>query len=134
MDNNNEQNGFVYTYSAKNQDEIKAIREKYEKREESNMERLRRLDRAAESRATIISLIFGIVGTLILGFGMSLMMSELSSIIGLGQTSAIIIGILSGLVGAVIAILAYPAYNYVLKRERERIAPEILKLADELLK
>ncbi|MBE6596872.1 MAG: MotA/TolQ/ExbB proton channel family protein [Ruminococcaceae bacterium] len=134
MDNNNEQNGFAYTYSAKNQDEIRAIREKYEKREESKMERLRRLDRAAESRATVISLIFGIVGTLILGFGMSLMMSELSSIIGLGQTSAIIIGILSGLVGAVIAILAYPAYNYVLKRERERIAPEILKLADELLK
>lgn len=134
MDNNNEQNGFAYTYSAKNQDEIRAIREKYEKREESKMERLRRLDRAAESRATVISLIFGIVGTLILGFGMSLMMSELPSILGMGQTTAIIIGILSGLVGAVIAILAYPAYNYVLKRERERIAPEILKLADELLK
>ncbi|MBQ7344035.1 MAG: hypothetical protein IJW53_04645 [Clostridia bacterium] len=134
MDNNNEQNGFVYTYSAKNQDEIKAIREKYEKREESKMERLRRLDRTAESRATALSLIFGIVGALILGFGMSLMMSELPTILGMGQTTAIIIGILTGIVGGAIAVLAYPAYNFVLKRERARIAPEILKLTDELLK
>ncbi len=134
MNNNNEQNAFVYTYSAKNRDEIKAIREKYEKREESKMERLRRLDRSAENKATIASLILGVVGTLVLGFGMSLAMSELSSMLGISAPLALIIGALLGVVGGAIAAVAYPVYNVVLKRERERVAPEILELTDELMK
>ena len=132
--NNNEQNNFTYTYSAKDRDEIRAIRSKYEKREESKMERLRRLDRSAEGRATAISLIFGVVGALILGFGMSLIMSELSAMLGLSGISAIAIGVILGAAGGVLVALAYPVYNYVIKKERERIAPEILRLTDELMK
>ena len=132
--NNNEQNNFTYTYSAKDRDEIRAIRSKYEKREESKMERLRRLDRSAEGRATAISLIFGVVGALILGFGMSLIMSELSAMLGLSGISAIVIGVILGAAGGVLVALAYPVYNYVINKERERIAPEILRLTDELMK
>ena len=134
MSNNSEQNNFTYTYSAKDRDEIRAIRSKYEKREESKMERLRRLDRSAEGRATAISLIFGVVGTLILGFGMSLIMSELSAMLGLSGISAIALGVILGAAGGVLVALAYPVYNYVIKKERERIAPEILRLTDELMK
>ena len=134
MSNNSEQNKFTYTYSAKDRDEIRAIRSKYEKREESKMERLRRLDRGAESRATAISLIFGIIGTLILGFGMSLIMSELSTMLGLSGISSIALGVILGVAGGVLVALAYPVYNYVIKKERERIAPEILRLTDELMK
>ena len=134
MSNNSEQNNFTYTYSAKDRDEIRAIRSKYEKREESKMERLRRLDRGAENRATAISLIFGIIGTLILGFGMSLIMSELSSMLGLSGISSIALGVILGVAGGVLVALAYPVYNYVIKKERERIAPEILRLTDELMK
>lgn len=134
MNNNNEQNNFTYTYSAKDRDEIRAIRSKYEKREESKMERLRRLDRSAEGRATAISLIFGVVGALILGFGMSLIMSELSAMLGLSGISAIALGVILGAAGGVLVALAYPVYNYVIKKERERIAPEILRLTDELMK
>ena len=134
MSNNSEQNNFTYTYSAKDRDEIRAIRSKYEKREESKMERLRRLDRGAENRATAISLIFGIIGTLILGFGMSLIMSELSTMLGLSGISAIALGVILGAAGGVLVALAYPIYDYVIKKERERIAPEILRLTDELMK
>ena len=134
MNNNTEQNNFSNKYSAKLQDEIKAIRSKYEKREESKMERLRRLDRSAEGRATAISLIFGTVGALILGFGMSLIMSELSAMLGLSGVSAIALGVIFGVVGGLLVALAYPVYNYVIKKERERIAPEILRLTDELMK
>ena len=134
MSNNSEQNNFTYTYSAKDRDEIRAIRSKYEKREESKLERLRRLDRGAENRATAISLIFGIIGTLILGFGMSLIMSELSTMLGLSGISAIALGVILGAAGGVLVALAYPIYDYVIKKERERIAPEILRLTDELMK
>ena len=134
MHNNNEQNNFIYTYSAKERDEVRAIRDKYIPREESKMDRLRRLDRTAESRATVVSLILGIVGTLILGFGMSLVLSDLSLILGDNKVVSVIVGVVFGLVGGAVAALAYPVYNTVLAKERERIAPEIIRLTDELMK
>ena len=134
MQNNNEQNNFTYTYSAKERDEVRAIRDKYIPREESKMDRLRRLDRTAESRATVVSLILGIVGTLILGFGMSLVLSDLSLILGDNKVVSVIVGVVFGLVGGAVAALAYPVYNTVLAKERERIAPEIIRLTDELMK
>ncbi|MBQ4141745.1 MAG: hypothetical protein IJD70_10440 [Clostridia bacterium] len=134
MEENN--NGFIYTYSAREQAQIKKIREKYtpKKEEEDKLERLIRLDASVNQKATVLSLILGIVGTLILGFGMSICMSELADILGLSGTFAVIIGAGIGAVGAVIAILAYPIYSLVIRREREKIAPEIIRLSDELLK
>ena len=138
MDNNNKENsGFSYTYSAKEQAELKRIREKYTekaKREEGKMEKLRRLDNSATQKAQVASLIFGVVGTLILGFGMSLIMTDLAAILGAYRDMYMVIGIVTGLLGGVLASLAYPMYNVVLKRERAKIAPEIIRLTDELMK
>ena len=134
--NNNESNGFSYTYSAKDREEIKRIREKYTEKDESEdkMERLRRLDLGATQRAQAWALVFGVIGALLLGSGMSLFMSELGSMIGLGAVQSLLIGIPMGLVGCVLASLAYPMYNLILKRQREKIAPEIIRLTDELMK
>ena len=82
----------------------------------------------------VISLTFGIIGTLILGFGMSLVMTELAAIFGLGETAALVSGIIIGVIGGAMASFAYPLYNLVIKQERNKIAPEILRLTDELLK
>ena len=133
MENNNE---FKYTYSAKEQAELKKIREKYENksREEDKMDRLRRLDNSATQKAQAVSLIFGVLGTLTLGFGMSLVMTDLSEILGSYKDMAMIYGIVIGAVGGVIASLAYPIYNAVLKNARKKIAPEIMRLTDELMK
>lgn len=128
-----EQKDFQYTYSANEQAELKRIREKYTHREESKLERLRRLDKAVTSKATIISLIFGIVGILILGFGMSLAMSELSEILGPHEDIAMLLGIIIGIVGAAVAGIAYPLYRFIEQREKQKIAPEIIKLTDELM-
>ena len=53
---------FTYTYSAKEQEEIKKIRDKYAppRKEETPMEQLRRLDESATRGATVVSLIVGI--------------------------------------------------------------------------
>ena len=128
--------GFSYTYSAKEQAEIKQIRKKYTKedKEEDKMERLRRLDAGVTQKAQTVSLILGIVGALILGFGMSLIMSDLRAILGARTDLAMPLGILIGLVGGVLACLAYPLYHLIIKRERKKIAPEILRLTDELMK
>lgn len=127
---------FNYTYSAKEQEEIKAIRNKYVAPEqtEDKMAQLRRLDASVSQKATMVALIFGVIGTLILGTGMSLAMTELGEAIGLGGGMAMLIGVLIGIVGIVLVCVAYPIYNRIVKKERERIAPEILRLTDELMK
>ena len=125
---------FTYTYSAKEQEEIQNIRKKYTAPEEDKMERIRRLDASVTGKATMKALIPGIIGTLLLGFGMSLVMSDLSVILGFNENMALIVGIAIGVIGMVPICLAYPLYNYVLKKERAKIAPEILRLTEELLK
>ena len=134
MENRNGNEGFRYTYSAKEQEELKKIREKYISREEDKMERLRRLDSSVTHKAQTISLTFGIVGILVLGFGMSLAMSDFGEILGFYRDMAMLLGVVIGIVGGIIASLAYPMYNLIVKRERKKIAPEIIRLTDELLK
>ena len=136
MENNNENNGFQYTYSAKEQAELKRIREKYTPptETEDKMERLRRLDASVTQKAQIVALIFGVIGALILGAGMSLCMSDFAEILGSHRDMAIVVGIPVGLVGGALAALAYPMYNFIVKRERKKIAPEIIRLTDELMK
>ncbi len=133
MDNNE----FKYTYSAKEQAELKKIREKYENKskEEDKMARLRRLDNSVTQKAQAVALVFGVVGVLILGFGMSLVMtSELSEMLGINTDMAMLYGIATGVLGGAIASLAYPMYNIVTKKARKKIAPEIIRLTDELMK
>lgn len=134
--NNRDNETFSYTYSAKEQTEIQNIRKKYEKttEQEDKMAQLRRLDASVSSKATTVALIVGTVGALIMGFGMSLIMSNLSSMIGIHQDIGMILGIVIGVIGIVPVCLAYPLYNRTLKKEREKIAPEILRLTDELMK
>ena len=134
--NNNEKNGFSYTYSAREQAELKRIREKYTPptKEEDKMTRLRRLDASVTNTAQAVALVIGIVGALVLGFGMSLCMTELSAILGAYKDAAMVIGIAVGLLGGVLASLAYPIYNAIVRARRKKLAPEIIRLADELMK
>ncbi len=125
---------FNYTYSAKEQEEIKRIRKKYTApaTEEDKMAQLRRLDASVYSKATTVALVVGIIGALIMGLGMSLVMTDIGA--ALGTFLDMVIGIGVGVIGIVLVCLAYPLYNRTLKKEREKIAPEILRLTDELMK
>ncbi|MBE6783608.1 MAG: hypothetical protein E7536_06315 [Ruminococcaceae bacterium] len=125
---------FNYTYSAKEQEEIKAIRQKYASPEkaEDKMAQLRRLDAAVTQKATTVSLVLGIIGTLVMGMGMSLVMTDIGEM--LGTTLAMIIGICVGIAGVILVCIAYPVYNRILKKKRKEIAPEIIRLTDELMK
>ena len=99
--------------------------------EEDKMAQLRRLDAIPHQRAQVRSLVIGILGSLILGTGMSLAMTEIGA--ALGQMG-MVIGILVGIIGLVMVALAYPVYDRILKKERARIAPQILQLTEQLLK
>lgn len=118
-------NNFQYTYSAPVQAEIKKIREKYlpKSETESTLERLRRLDKKAEEPAVIISLVMGVIGVFVLGLGMCCTMV---------WTNLFVPGIIIGISGIIILSLAYPVYKKLLRRGREKFAPEILRITEEL--
>lgn len=122
---------FNYTYSASEQNEIKRIREKYERsakgsEELDKLERLRRLDKSATKPGTVMALIVGIISALIFGTGMCCVM--------VFDKSMFIPGIIIGVVGIAGIICAYPIYSSITKRRREKLADEILRLTDELSK
>lgn len=134
MESKNTDTSFKYIYSAKEQDEIKRIRQKYMVQEDDGMTRLRKLDAKATSKATMMSLVLGIIGALVMGTGMSLTMTDLAGILGMTAMGGMLVGVIVGLIGMTLVALAYPIYKKVLKSEREKIAPEILRLSEELLK
>lgn len=119
-------NTFEYTYSAKQQEEINQIRNKYLPRQESKMEQLIKLDKKAEQPGAIVSITVGIIGTLILGFGMC------CTTVWNDKMSTFVIGILVGILGMIIAGMAYPLYQKITKAEREKIADQVLALTSEL--
>ena len=130
MENEHKEAAFHYTYSAAQKQEIEHIRRKYLPPQEDKMDTLRRLHASAGQKARTASITLGVIGTLVLGTGMSLCMTELGTALG---HLAMFIGIAVGLAGLVMVALAYPVYNRVLKKQRERIAPEILRLSEQLL-
>ena len=125
MDNNNT---FSYTYSAKEQEEIKHIREKYATptKEETGLEQLRRMDESATKGAAIVSLTVGIAGALILGIGMCCTM--------VWGDKLFIPDIIIGLAGIAGVSVAYPIYTSMVKKKRAELAPEIMRLTDELMR
>ena len=126
MENKEVQEIFQYTYSAGEQEEIRKIRSRYMPKEEDALSRVRRLDAKASNRASMLALSTGILGTLLFGAGMS------CCLVAAGKW--LVPGIVLGVLGMAVCAAAYPLYVRVLKRERERIAPEIIRLTDILLK
>ena len=121
-----EKETFTYTYSAKQQEEIQNIRKKYLPKEEDKMEQLRRLDQSVTKKGTGISILVGVIGCLVMGVGMCCTMVWMEHLF--------VPGVILGLIGIAILAAAYPLYKRIVKKEREKLAPQILKLTEELSK
>lgn len=117
---------FEYTYSARQQQEIEQIRSKYLPKQESKMEQLRRLDQSATKKGTAVAIFLGVIGCLLLGIGMCCTM--------VWAEQWFLPGIIVGLIGIGVVVIAYPVFNRITKKQREKLAPQILKLTEELSK
>lgn len=120
-----ERETFHYTYLAKQQEEIRNIREKYQPREESKLERLRKLDESVTRPGAVVALAVGIVSILILGIGMSMTM--------VWEEQLFVPGIIIGVIGILGVSAAYPLYSGITKSRRKKLAPEIIRLTEELM-
>lgn len=126
MQENKEGRAFQYVYSAKEQNAIKAIRDKYLPPEQDKMRQLARLDARVTAKATAISILIGVIGALIFGVGLCCVL-----VWGGGW---FLPGVMIGTMGLVVLGVAYPAFLHVLRIERTKAAPEILRLSEELLR
>lgn len=116
---------FEYTYSAPEQSEIMKIREKYLPKEVTKLDQLRILDESVTRRGTAISLVHGILFSLVLGVGMCCCM--------VWSSQWFLPGIIIGCVGILGLSTSFPIYKKLVAQDRERIAPEILRLSNELI-
>lgn len=115
---------FEYTYSAEQQAEIEKIKAKYMPQTDSKLEQLRKLDASVTRPGTIVGIVIGLIGCLAFGGAMSMIL-----VVG---TSLLIPGIILGFVGIVLMFLAYPMYKRLTEKQKERIAPQILALTEEI--
>lgn len=116
---------FEYTYSAPANREVIRIREKYLPREVTKLDQLRALDASVTKRGNAVSIVHGIVCALILGLGMSCCL--------VWAGNMFFPGIVIGCIGLAGTAASYPIYNHIVRQDREKIAPEILRLSEELI-
>lgn len=120
----NNETVFCYSYSAKQNEEVQAIRSKYLPREESKLEELKRLDYQVSSAGLPQSLVVGIVGCLIFGLGMCIALEVL--------VGGMVLGTLIGACGMTVMLAAYPVYRTCFRKAKAMHQPRILELAAEL--
>lgn len=116
---------FYYNYSARQQTEVQKIRDKYIEKEEDKLTKLRPLDQQATRPGLIVSLLLGVVSTLVFGLGMCCTM--------VWTADWFVPGIIIGVIGMIGMALSYPVYVKITRHQRKKLAPEIIALSDELL-
>ena len=107
------------------------IRTQYMEKQTTELDALRALDAKVKRPANIFSYIFGSVSAIIMGSGMSLVMTDLASQLGLGDMT--VLGIAIGIVGLVLAIVNYPIHKAILKSRKKKYAARIIALSEKIM-
>ena len=127
----NNENAFSYTYNAEENQEVLNIRKKYMPQEKSPLDALKDLDAKVNRPANVFAYTYGSVSAIIMGAGMSLVMTDIGAVVGLA--SATVPGIAIGIVGMGMALSTYPIYRKLLNRRKKKYAPQILQLSEKLI-
>ena len=109
---------------------VQKIRSQYTEREYSELEALKALDAKVKKPANVFAYIYGSIGAIVMGAGMSLVMTDIGSVIGL--SSGMVPGILVGIAGMIVVLTTYPIYKKMLEKGKKKYAYEIVQLAKEI--
>lgn len=111
---------------------VQKIRTQYMEKESSQLDELKKLDGKVKKPANVFAYIFGSFAAIIMGSGMSLVMTDIGATIGIDSPMAP--GIVIGVIGLLMAIVNYPIYKNVLASRRRKYADEIIALSDKIMK
>ena len=110
---------------------VQKIRSQYTEKQYTELDELKALDAKVKGPANTFAVVFGSLSAIVMGAGMSLVMTDIGAIIGL--TDALIPGIIVGVVGLGMALLTYPIRNAILNSRKRKYGPRILELSEKLM-
>ena len=110
---------------------VQKIRTQYTEKQHTELDELKALDAKVKKPANVFAYTYGCVGAVIMGAGMSLVMTEIGAIIGLA--SAMVPGIVVGVVGMGMALSTYPIYKKILNSRKKKFTPQIMELSEKLM-
>ena len=111
---------------------VQKIRTQYTEKEHSNLDALRELDRKVKRPANVFAYIFGSISAVVMGSGMSLVMTDIGTT--LGMTETMVPGIVIGVIGLLLAIINYPMHKGIMNSRRKKYADQIIALSDQIMK
>ena len=112
--------------------EAQRIRAQYVETPVSELDELRALDARVKRPANVFGYTFGSVAAVVMGSGMSLIMTDIAAKLGIGA-DPFIPGIIIGAVGLLMAAVNYPIYKGILTARRKKFAPEIIALSEKIV-
>lgn len=110
---------------------VQKIRTQYTEKEHTQLDALKALDKKVKKPANVFATIFGSISAVIMGSGMSLVMTDIGTVVGIAEP--MMPGIIIGVVGLIMAILTYPIYKKILNSRKKKYANEIIKLSDNIM-
>ena len=111
---------------------VQKIRTQYTEKESTQLDALKKLDAKVSRPANVFAYVFGIIAALIMGSGMSLVMTDIGETLGIAEP--IVPGVIIGVVGMIMAIVNYPVYNGILASRRKKYASEVIALSNKIMK
>lgn len=111
---------------------VQKIRTQYTEKEHTQLEELKKLDCKVKKPANIFAYVFGGIGAIIMGSGMSIVMTDIGETVGIRNPMPV--GIVIGVIGILIAIVNYPIYKHILASRRKKYADRIIAVSDKIIK
>ena len=111
---------------------VQKIRTQYTEKQHTELDELKELDAKVKRPANVFAYTYGSVSAIVMGAGMSLVMTDIGAIIGLA--SAMVPGIVIGVVGMGMALSTYPIYKKMLNSRKKKYASQILELSEKIMK
>ena len=110
---------------------VQKIRTQYTEKQHTELDALKELDAKVKRPANVFAYTYGSLSAIVMGAGMSLVMTDIGAVIGLAST--MVPGIAIGVVGLGMALTTYPIYKSMMNSRKKKYAPEILKLSDKIM-
>ena len=111
---------------------VEKIRSQYTEAEFTDLDALKTLDAKVKRSANVFGYVYGSIGAVIMGAGMSLVMTDIGKMIGLAST--LTPGIAVGVVGLAMSCTTYPIYKKILNSRKKKYAGQIMELSDRITK
>ena len=111
---------------------VQKIRTQYTEKQHTELDELKALDAKVKRPANVFAYTYGSIAAIVMGAGMSLVMTEIGAILGL--SNVMVVGIVIGVVGMGMALTTYPIYKNILNSRKKKFAPQIMELSEKLMR